>query len=549
VSNMSDTVKFALPQKIEALQDAKRGLALDAILSLAEDFAGRPDFDRTVELTLLSVSGQLTTPDAFLYLAETRRLEDSSFAGSGRFKDNTPLQELITGSVFDHVAKPHIEIVHVATEMRRDSALARELHELDLEVLVPLKSQKTVYGVLGLGRKVTGKSHTQADLDLLQWLVRSVTPLLVNARMFADIDSLKSWYADLLNSIQQSVLVFDKQLRLKMMNVAALRLLESVRQGPIQTDDHRNLSFEEIFTPREFPNWVRPLRSLLTSGGGALGQTLRAVTPEDERAFNARIAFSTGAHSDSSDVILSLDDVTDQRKAEVRMFNLERKAERGTMASSIAHEMNNYLGMILAGVEMSQLHISKGNTDKAEGQLEKAREMVLHMKRFTDGLTDSNRLDARPTITNLSNVITDVLSFVQVQKRFRQLYIHSHLDRSLPEILMDKDQVSQLLLNFLNNAADAIAQAGRTEGRIKVSATATADSVVMAVEDNGTGIPAEIRDRLFRERLTTKEDGHGYGLVTCHKILKNHNAKITIDSTEGQGSTFSVSFPIPEQSR
>jgi len=109
---------------------------------------------------------------------------------------------------------------------------------------------------------------------------------------------------------------------------------------------------------------------------------------------------------------------------------------------------------------------------------------------------------------------------------------------------MDTDQISQLLLNLLNNAADAIEEGEKDEGRILVKTVKEGNIVNLSVSDNGVGIEPDIKDKLFKTHLTTKINRHGYGLVTCAVISENHDAYVEIDSEPGQGATFSIRLPI-----
>jgi signal transduction histidine kinase len=242
--------------------------------------------------------------------------------------------------------------------------------------------------------------------------------------------------------------------------------------------------------------------------------------------------------------VLTLDNITAQKENEQRLFNLEKFADKGVMASSIAHELNNFLGLILGGVELTQLALQKGNVDKALASLEKIAANGDRMKRFTQGLTDFTRLDTRKSMADLNDVIADVLSFVRVQKKFQSVRITTDLDAVLPQLEMDTDQIAQLLLNMLNNAADAIREAQRPEGAIHVTTGKTNDAILLTITDNGTGIEPAVREQLFKIHLTTKKDGHGYGLVTCAKIIEQHNAQVQVESKVGQGTIFRFQFPI-----
>jgi signal transduction histidine kinase len=166
------------------------------------------------------------------------------------------------------------------------------------------------------------------------------------------------------------------------------------------------------------------------------------------------------------------------------------------------------------------------------------------MERFTAGLMDIACLNTRKSTNNLNSIISDVLSFIFIQKRFTYINIQTALDPALPPMEADEDQISQLVLNLLNNASDAIKEAGRERGLIFVRTSVQEEHVCMSVLDNGTGIDPAIAKQLFSTRLTTKESGHGFGLVTCAKIIENHGGTVEIENNPSFGAIFIIRFPV-----
>jgi signal transduction histidine kinase len=225
------------------------------------------------------------------------------------------------------------------------------------------------------------------------------------------------------------------------------------------------------------------------------------------------------------------------------MIDLELLAERGAMAASIAHELNNYLGMILGGVQLTQIAVARANMERAAQCLDRLCECAAQMERFTAGLMDRGRLDTRREETDLNAVITDVISFATAQRRFKRIKFDLRIEADLPKCEIDREQITQVLLNLINNAADAITETGRTDGRISVETAADADAVTMTVADNGPGMTPEVQAKLFREQLTTKPTGHGYGLVTCAAIIANHQGTVDVRSAPGHGTAMTIRIP------
>jgi signal transduction histidine kinase len=221
------------------------------------------------------------------------------------------------------------------------------------------------------------------------------------------------------------------------------------------------------------------------------------------------------------------------------------------MASTIAHELNNFLTLLLGGVELLGLALEDDDKPRASETMEKLKNQVTNLERFSRGLTDFNSIGPDRRMLSINNLVGDVLSFVSVQKRFKGLKIIPVLSKSLPDIRMDKDQITQVLLNMLANAADAIGESGTNEGRIIVRTKASQSEadwkgIYLQISDNGAGLKPGVEERLFSESITTKESGHGFGLVTSSRIIKGHGGSIEVCSKPGEGTTFTIRLPVNE---
>jgi signal transduction histidine kinase len=113
---------------------------------------------------------------------------------------------------------------------------------------------------------------------------------------------------------------------------------------------------------------------------------------------------------------------------------------------------------------------------------------------------------------------------------------------------MDVGQIQQVFLNILNNAAEVLSGLPQQEGVI-TSGTAYAkreNVVEIEIRDNGPGMDTEILPKIFKPHFTTKKDGHGFGLVICERIIKNHNGQIHA-KTSPEGTTFTITLPLKKQ--
>jgi signal transduction histidine kinase len=531
--------------------DDRKVLALDALSKLTRQFANQPDFHQLAEVLILTLTGQFTVTSVFAALSTPGSAAARPFYyATGKFRDHADLTELVRsleGLVsLGHAGRPQRVEDMAGLQMAPD--LRERFDRAEVKVLVPLLHDGALAGLIGLGPKITRRPFDDAELELIGTLANTITPLLVNSLLFLEIVNLKAWYLEILDSVKQGVFVFDGKERLRKVNDAGLKILRALHSAEVHTSGFSARPLVEVFPESIFPGWAPRLQQFRRATDQEMLDSLVARSKGGDRVYQVRLSVIQRQEPENSDLIVTLDDVTDQKENEHRLFDLQKFAEKGMMASSISHELNNFLALILGGVELAQMVMGMGSIERAHNSLEKIKKAVGRMERFTAGLMDYTRLNPQKGYAGLNAIVEDVLAFVSVQKRFNRIRVDSELARDLPELYVDSDQIAQLLLNLLNNAADAIAETEREDGQIKVKTIGCDGDVCLQIADNGVGIPDEVRDKLFHCQLTTKERGHGYGLVTCAQIIERHRGKIDIESTLGEGATFTICFPtVAEQ--
>lgn len=524
----------------------RRLLALDALSKLARQFSEKPDFKQLVSVLLMTLCGQFSVGDAVAMLKKPRPgMCGQTFFATGRFRKQSALAEL------DVLMEDCAVIVGSRNACKlndldlsdRHSGIMPVLRECGVTLACPLVHDDDLLGIIGIGDRVNGKDYSQEDIDLLLAIVGTITPFLANTYLFWEIGRLNTWYLDVLNSVKHGVFVFDSGNRLKTINAAGLDILRTFRMDTPDAECLCHKPIEDLLPPEVFGKLVREVMTARVDGETQGARSVVAGSGQNERIYNLRLTESTEVNEGRTDLIMTLDDVTDQRKSETRLFDLQQLADRGVMASSISHELRNFLGLILGGLELTQVAIMRGDGDKANENLDKLKLTVENLEKFASGLMDHTKIKIDKHTSSINNVIMDVTSFISGRQRFKGINITPDLERTLPEVMIDADQIAQLLLNLLNNAADAIAETGRSDGEIGVGTCSDEGEVILIVSDNGSGMKPEIKERLFKAMQSTKDDGHGYGLVTCAGIIESHNATVTVDSEPGEGSVFTIRFP------
>ncbi len=256
----------------------------------------------------------------------------------------------------------------------------------------------------------------------------------------------------------------------------------------------------------------------------------------------------------SSQLAISLENLQlleDSREAYQRLeylqdqtIQMEKMATRGQMSAEIGHELNNYLGVVVANFQLMNLRIQKGVTEGLERFTESITDHLDKISRFTKGLMDYSSLKKATFETiDINLMLKRIVEFLQPQKRFREFEIAVQVDSESLEAEVDQGLLEQVLYNLLNNAADASADSQTKQIEISTS-KASQDYIRLSIKDSGKGISEENLGRLFKEKFTTKDTGHGIGLVVCKNIIDKHQGRIIVESTPATGTDFIIELPI-----
>jgi signal transduction histidine kinase len=214
-------------------------------------------------------------------------------------------------------------------------------------------------------------------------------------------------------------------------------------------------------------------------------------------------------------------------------------AELGTFAAGIAHEFNNVLTAILGHAQVAKLSDTFAEKDYS-------LDIIARVSQRATGITASLLTFARQRepeleLAPLQLALQETIQLVEPDLRHDQIRLVQQIDE-VPPTLYDIGQVTQVLLNLITNARDALR--GRPEPTIHVRLHREADAAVITIADNGPGIPPAILERLFQPFVTTKKKGNGLGMAICYGIVESHQGKINVISSAAYGTTIAISLPI-----
>lgn len=522
-------------------------LALESLSKLTTQLTSEKSLDENLKVFLWTLSGQMSCPNTFIVVKSPKNpAAEFLYFGTGGFDTSTRIK-LIDWEAQDFryfSKKPGAHSVSRLERLESCRTLASELGQAGVELVCPLSYDDVAIGMIGLGSRIGHKPYAGQDAALLVTLANTLTPFIVNSMLYEEMAGLVKWQSAVFNSVKHGLLVLGSDLRLRIANAAAESMLKELNPTFAHVKSLEGASLNLVFPNDVFTGWNERLVEASKRDEATSLTNMLARSGDEERVFNVGVVRTQEISDQGYDTIITFEDISIQKSSERRMIDLHRMADKGLMASSIAHELNNFVGMILGGVQLARTACQKNNRSALEKYLEQLEAAVHKTQRYTAGITDFGRVESSIKRDSLNDIVREVLSFARVQSRFTRIDVRHDLDPNIPEFEMDRDQVAQLLLNLSNNSADAIRECGRPDGNILVTTRLTEQGIELAVRDNGIGMQPEVKEKLFSDRFTTKASGHGFGLFNCAKIAESHNAKIRVESEVSVGTTIALTFPL-----
>lgn len=236
-----------------------------------------------------------------------------------------------------------------------------------------------------------------------------------------------------------------------------------------------------------------------------------------------------------------LTDITERRRLEQQLFQSEKLAAMGRLTAQIAHELNNPIYGVMNCLDLLKSEVTESSSKRRF--LEMALSETRRISELLRGMLSFFRPDEDVKgPVDLNSVIDDVVLFVGKQLHEFKIRVNLNLAEGLPTVFASGNQMKQVLLNLIMNAKTAMPQGGT----LTLATSSTDGKVQLSVSDTGTGIPEDIRDRIFEAFFTTKSDvkGVGLGLSVCFGIIRQHNGEISVESEVGVGTTFMITLPI-----
>lgn len=241
--------------------------------------------------------------------------------------------------------------------------------------------------------------------------------------------------------------------------------------------------------------------------------------------------------------VLMLDDQTERRRLQEQLFQSEKMSAIGQLIAGVAHELNNPLTSVVGFADFlaEQAHVPPGLREPLEvlrTEAERASMVVKNLLRF------ARRNEPERKRQPIKPVLEGVASLLRGQLLAQNVELTLEFEADLPELDLDPQRVTQVFLNLINNAAQAISITGRP-GTIALKARKWHSGVAIDVRDSGPGMTDDVAVQAFDPFFTTKPEGQGtgLGLSIAQGIVREHGGQIALATTLGAGATFTVEIP------
>jgi two-component system cell cycle sensor histidine kinase/response regulator CckA len=393
--------------------------------------------------------------------------------------------------------------------------------------------------------------HVQEQIDDVAFLekhhailVRKLEEKIAESEMYAETLSRKNRelqaselrYRSLFEQASIAILIIDRtSSRVLDVNKEGIALLGYSRDELLALPEFTFDGTSMVGTP------------LLGEDGVISGET--AIRTKNDDIIAVEVSAVTFTQAEDHRIMLFMRDISEERRMRQQLLQGEKMMMMGALAAGIAHDIRNPLAAI--SINLQYLLQRLGDEGPEHEALDSSLEGTRRIEEIIENTLNLARLSP-PALKkeDVNAIVNRSLWFTRIPSQQKHLHTEVLLADNLPLIVADPQQIQQVLLNLLQNAIDASPSEGTLTICTRLDASDDASqgkSVVVCIRDEGSGIPPEKMDQLFKPFFTTKVNGTGLGLALSHHIMQQHGGEIRVESTSEGGTTMNVVFPIHSQ--
>jgi len=416
-------------------------------------------------------------------------------------------------------------------DQRERNVMRRALDMFGAEAIVPLYARGCIIGWVFFGHRVTGQLFDDRDLEGLTMLAEHVSTILENALLYQEATVQKTLAETLLKSIPPGIVAIDVDATVRWFNPPAEKIL--------------GLSGADTLS--------KPVEAVGNRLAGFLREALEAKTPLPPQQWidnktRKSLSVETRQIADNGaplGAVAVIQDLTVQETLREKQALLDRATFWTDLAASMSHEIRNPLVAIKTFAQLLPERFDDADFRKQFNKI-----VVNEIDRLDKIITQINNFAHPPELVlKPIDVRSPVKKGVEIARsRYGingKVELETSLPSNLPRVLGDETALAEAFAHLLANAAEA--SADRSKPRITLSAKPVREgrhsaAVVVTVQDNGTGIAPEIKEKIFSPFCTTKPRGMGLGLPIVKRTVFDHHGRVEVDSTS-KGTQVSVLLP------
>jgi len=212
----------------------------------------------------------------------------------------------------------------------------------------------------------------------------------------------------------------------------------------------------------------------------------------------------------------------------------------GKLAASLAHEIRNPLSAIKLHLEFIKM---SDTSDEVKDSINSCIQAAERIQDLVESTLDFSRASLNDSSSqSVNEVVMLAVEVMQAKAKILNINLETNLQKDIPLIYFNKNKILQVLLNLITNAFEAIEKNGIVKIKTYLQNLSGKDFITVEIEDNGSGISDEDKEKIFHDFYTKKSFGTGLGLSVCKMILNEYNAEIDFESKVGKGTKFFVRF-------
>lgn len=352
------------------------------------------------------------------------------------------------------------------------------------------------------------------------------------AQKTAELENRRHYIETILYNITTGVITLDEEGKMVTINPSAREMLGLPR------NNQPGLGYQEILKDSRYQEICRYIDWGLRNKARLSDREVNLVINGQTVTLSLSLIPLRSADNTFSGLIVVLDNLT-------QLIQAQKMAAWKEVAQRVAHEIKNPLTPIQLSAERILKTLQKENLTKPEA-IEEGAKTILQEARSIKALVDEFSNFARlPRVQLQPHDLHETIS--QVVSLFRGIFSEIDFEIELAQdvpspLLIDPEQIKRVLINLFDNAIEAMNKKGKIN--LKTRFDKIQNRVLIEIADNGPGIPAEDKNKLFLPYFSTKRKGTGLGLAIVHQIIKEHNGSISVDDNLPQGAKFIIQLPV-----